>query len=86
MADVPRDVQQHYEESIATLNSPGWRRVLADLKLQATSLADARYVENLDFTKGQLQVLDQIDGLLDAYELAYEQIKLRAAADEDDDV
>jgi len=67
-------LERAYEEMLATMNSPGWRLIVEDFQRLATAVGDVRNCDNLDFARGQLDVLDLLFGWREATQKAQEQL------------
>lgn len=73
---MSRDVEleRAYEEMLATMQSPGWALIIEDFGRLRDHAADVRHCDNLEFNKGQLDVLDLLFGWKEATEKAYQQL------------
>lgn len=67
-------LKRYYEESLDTLRSPGWKLIVEDFERIRRDVSDVRHCQNLDFAKGQLDILDLLATWKDTVERAYEQL------------
>lgn len=84
MTEQEQQLEREYEAMLATMRSPGWKLICEDFERIRAVAADVRKCANLDFNKGQLDVLDLLMGWRDAVEKAHQQLLSEAAQPEAD--
>jgi hypothetical protein len=71
---VSRELQDYYEATLDTLRSPGWKLIVEDFDRVRAAVEDVRSCSNLDYAKGQLDILDMLATWKETVEKAYEQL------------
>jgi len=70
------ELQKYYENRFAMMSSQGWKDLLDDLEALKTQYENIRNCDssNLDFRKGQVDILDYIIGLKELSERSFEEL------------
>lgn len=74
------ELERQYEEMLATMSSDGWQLIMEDFERLRTVTADVRNCTNLEFNKGQVDILDLLMGWRDAVSKAYDQLRAEVEA------
>lgn len=75
---LSRELQDYYEACLDTLRSPGWKLIVEDFDRVRASVEDVRSCTNLDYAKGQLDILDMLVKWKETVEQAYDQLVAEA--------
>ena len=68
------DLERAYEEMLDTMRSPGWALIMEDFARLEAAVNDVRNCGDLDYARGQLDVLDLLFGWREATEKAQQQL------------
>ena len=74
---LDKDLQKYYEERFDMMATKGWKDLVADIELmmdERNSLMATKSLDELNFRKGQLDVLHWIRTLKQLSEEAWEQL------------
>ena len=74
---LDKDLQEYYEERFDMMATKGWKDLVADIELmmdERNSLMATKSLDELNFRKGQLDVLHWIRTLKQLSEEAWEQL------------
>ena len=72
-----KDLQRYYEETHSTMSSEGWKYLLEDIAVMKDNYSSIFAVTpeaNLDFRRGQLDIIMWLEGRRRFNELAYDQL------------
>ena len=75
---MDKDLQDYYEEAFNTMSTQGWKDLMEDvlrIKDSYDKLSAVTETHNLDFRRGQLDILNWLYGLKGSYEKAWEDIQ-----------
>jgi hypothetical protein len=75
--DLPRELQDYYENRFAMMATQGWGDLLEDAELMLKSIDSIAGIETeqqLHFKKGELSILNWIKNLRDASAEVYDQL------------
>jgi len=75
---APQELQKFYEEAFNTMSTQGWKDLMEDIlrvKDSYDKLSAVTETHNLDFRRGQLDILNWLYGLKGSYEKAWEDIQ-----------
>jgi hypothetical protein len=70
------ELQKYYEYRFEMMSAQGWKDLVDDLEKLKTQYENIRNCDssNLDFRKGQVDILDYIIGLKELSERAFEEL------------
>lgn len=71
------ELQRYYEDRLDMMSSKGWRDLMDDVKkmYDATNRLDGTTLDNLQFKKGELSIINWILSLESISEESYERLK-----------
>lgn len=69
------ELRRAYEDMLETMKTPGWALIMEDFERLRRSVADVRACTNLDYAKGQLNILDTLAGWERLTELALQELE-----------
>ena len=75
---APQELQRFYEEAFNMMSTKGWKDLMEDIlrvKDSYDKLSAVTETHNLDFRRGQLDILNWLYGLKGSYEKAWEDIQ-----------
>lgn len=70
------ELQKYYDNRFEMMSSQGWKDLLDDLEALKTQYENIRNCDssNLDFRKGQVDIIDYIIGLKELSERSFEEL------------
>ena len=70
------ELQKYYEDRLEMMSSTAWKQLIEDLLDMRTAYENIRNCDtnNIQFRKGQVDILDYIIGLRELSETAYEDL------------
>lgn len=61
-----------FEDILEVFNSPGWKHLLRQIEADAEAIGNVRNCQNLDYSRGQLSILDRFRTWPDTWAALYE--------------
>jgi hypothetical protein len=70
------ELQQYYEDRLAMMSTKAWKQLIEDLTDMRSAYENIRNCDttNIEFRKGQVDILDYMIGLRELSESAYEEL------------
>jgi len=70
------ELQQYYEDRLSMMSTKAWKQLIEDLTDMRTAYENIRNCDptNIEFRKGQVDILDYVIGLRELSESAYEEL------------
>lgn len=78
-------LEREYEEMLSTMSTKGWALIMEDFERMRVKAADVRGCTNLDFAKGQVDILDLLAGWREAVNAAHTQLVAPAERSDGDE-
>jgi hypothetical protein len=75
---MDKELQKFYEEAFNMMSTQGWKDLMEDIlrvKDSYDKLSSVTETHNLDFRRGQMDILNWLYGLKGSYEKAWEDIQ-----------
>jgi len=75
---MEKDLEKYYDNRFAMMASEGWKQLTEDIEIMRLTYADIVTIssnEELQYRKGQLDIIDWILSLKSISEATYEEIK-----------
>lgn len=76
--NMEKDLEKYYDNRFAMMASEGWKQLTEDIEIMRLTYADIVTIssnEELQYRKGQLDIIDWILSLKSISEATYEEIK-----------
>ena len=74
---IDKELQRYYEDRFDMMSHPGWKDLIEDLQKMADQYSDIRNTSgsfNIEFRKGQVDILDYLLNLKPLSERAWEEL------------
>ena len=74
-----QDLSKFYDDAFDMMSTQGWKDLMEDIlkvKNSYDKLSSVTETHNLDFRRGQMDILNWLYGLKGLYEKAYEELQL----------
>jgi hypothetical protein len=70
------ELQKYYEDRLEMMSGSAWKQLIEDLEAMRKAYEDIRNCDknNIEFRKGQVDILDYMIGLRELSETAYEEL------------
>jgi hypothetical protein len=75
---IDPDLQRYYEEVLALFKSRGWGYIVEDLTKLRDGYNKVENCHNLDFSKGQVDILNHVIALPSIFERAFKELEEEA--------
>ena len=75
---MDKELQRYYEDAFSMMATQGWQDLMEDIlrvKNSYDKLSAVTETHNLDFRRGQLDILEWLYGLKGLYESAYDELQ-----------